>query len=164
MCELKYFCHISKQRMLWASNHHITASPMVRMNPEGTQEGKKEYPPSNSQLLQPSTSPPRWCSLRKLRIRKHRTVVPDNRGTYQRNDFSEPRLLQLPIHRKALNSSLCNICLSLTKNNILMFWLPDLCCKNSYISYLPASPPQRSLSALFEILSPELEVPRMPTK
>ena len=48
--------------------------------------------------------PPQRGSLSKLRMGKHRILAPDSWGAYQRNDFSEPRLLHLPMHRKALNS------------------------------------------------------------
>ena len=34
----------------------------------------------------------------------NRTPALDSRGAYQRSDFSEPRLLHLPMHRKELNS------------------------------------------------------------
>ena len=33
-----------------------------------------------------------------------RTLAQDSWGAYDKNDFSEPRLLHCPIHRKALNS------------------------------------------------------------
>ena len=33
-----------------------------------------------------------------------RVLALNNEGAYQRNDFSEPRLLHLPISRKVLNS------------------------------------------------------------
>ena len=44
-----------------------------------------------------------WA-LGKLRMWKHRILAPDSWDTYQRNDFSEPRLLHLPTYRKVLNS------------------------------------------------------------
>ena len=34
-------------------------------------------------------------------MRKHRILALDIKGTYQRNDFREPRLWYLPIQRKA---------------------------------------------------------------
>ena len=46
---------------------------------------------------------PRW-TLKKLRMWKHMILAPDSWGMYQRQDFGEPRCLQLPIHRKVLNS------------------------------------------------------------
>ena len=53
----------------------------------------------------------RWA-LRKLRMWKYRILAPDSWGTYQRNDFSEPGFLHIPIHRKALNSLTWDIWLS----------------------------------------------------
>ena len=44
-------CPISKQRMLQPLSHHFAAPSLV--NPEGTQDGDKECPPSGNQLLQP---------------------------------------------------------------------------------------------------------------
>ena len=41
---------------------------------------------------------------RKLRMWKHRILAPKSWGAYQRNDFSEPRLLHLPMYSNALNS------------------------------------------------------------
>ena len=61
--------------------------------PKDTQEGKEYLPFSSHQT---SHSP------------KHRILAPD-RGLYQRNDFSEPRLFHLPIHRKVLNSLIWDI-------------------------------------------------------
>ena len=137
--ELKYCCHISKHRILWPSSHHITATLMVKVSPSGTQEGNKEYPPSNSQVLQPSTSRPRWCSLRKLKTRKHRILAPDSQGAYQRNNFNEPRPLHLPIHREVLNSLTWDIWFSVINSNFL-FQLPALCCKTTvYPSSLSAA-------------------------
>ena len=57
-------------------------------------------------------------------------------GMYQRHDFSEPRLLYLPIHRKAVNSLTWDVWFSLISNTLLMFQLPGFCCKDSYISWL----------------------------
>ena len=39
-----------------------------------------------------------WWALRKLRLWKHKVLAPDSWGAYQRNDFTEPRLLHLPIY------------------------------------------------------------------
>ena len=56
--------------------------------------GRKEH------LLSDCSHSPCWA-LR--RIWKHRIMTPDSWGAYQRNDFSKPRHLHLPILRKALN-------------------------------------------------------------
>ena len=53
------------------------------------------------------------------------------------NGFEEPRLLHLPIHRKALNSLTQDVWFSFFNSNVLMFWPPGLCCKNAHISWFP---------------------------
>ena len=89
-------------------------------------------------IWQPSdcSHSPRWA-LRKLRMWKHRILAPDSWGTYQRKDFSEPRLLHLPIHRKVLNSLTWDIWFSLINNNLLMFRTTCPLLQNSYITWLP---------------------------
>ena len=52
-------------------------------------------------------------------------------------NFSEPRGLHLPRHRKVLNSLTWDIWFSLINNNLLMVWLPGLCYRNTYVSRLP---------------------------
>ena len=61
---------------------------------------------------------------------KAKEAGPRRRGAYQRNDFSEPRLLHLPLHRKALNSQTWVICFTLINNNHLMPTVPALCCQH----------------------------------
>ena len=68
------------------------------------------------------------ASAEELRVWKHRILAPDGWGAYQGNNFSEPRLLHLPIHRKTLNSLPWVIQFSLI-NNLLLFRLPAFCCK-----------------------------------
>ena len=46
-----------------------------------------------SSRLQPF---PKEGALRKHRMWKHRILIPDSWGAYQRNDFSEPRPLHVP--------------------------------------------------------------------
>ena len=48
-------------------------------------------------------------------------LAPDTWAPYERNDFSNPRLLHFPIHRKMLNSSAWNIWVFLVNN----FWCSD---------------------------------------
>ena len=91
--------------------------------------------PSRHQPLRPPP-PLQRCTLRRLRMRKHRILAPDSWGAHQRNDFSEPRLLHLPIHRKVLSSLTWDVRFSFINSNLLMFRLPGLCCKNSSISWL----------------------------
>ena len=81
-------------------SHHITATQMV--SPEGTQDGDKCAAHCQAHLAVIHCRHPQWCTLRKLRMRKRRMLGPGSRGAYQRNDFSEPTLLHLPIHIKAL--------------------------------------------------------------
>ena len=116
-------CHISKQRMLWPSSHHVTAMSMV--SPEGTQDRNRM--PTIKPSATAATPVPQQGTLRRLRMRKHRILALDSWRAHQRNDFSEPRLLHLLIHSKVLNSVT-----SLISNHFSMFWLPGLCCKNSY--------------------------------
>ena len=101
--------------------------------------------PSNHRLR----SHPLTVTLRRLRMRKkNKILAPDGWCTYQRNDFSELRLLHLFIHRRVLNSLTWDPWFSLLNSNFLMFWVPGLCCKNSYISWLPTLPLQGRLSEL----------------
>ena len=77
-------CHISKQGMLQlSSHHHITTWPMV--SPEGTQD-KNSMP-----AIKPSVTaaPPTLCTLKRLRMRKHKILAPEGEGAYQKNDFRE---------------------------------------------------------------------------
>ena len=129
LCEWKKYClQHCKQRLLQPSSHHITAA--CDSEPWGN-SGLKQH--AGHQAVS-HRSHLQWCTLRRLRVRKHRILAPDSWGAYQRNDFSEPRLLHLPIHRKALNSLTWDVWLSLLNSNLLLFWRPGLCCKNSYVS------------------------------
>ena len=58
------------------------------------------------------------------RLRKNRILAPDSWDAYERKDFSETRVLHLPIHRKVLNSLTWDIWFSLITNNLLMIRLP----------------------------------------
>ena len=79
--------------------------------------------PPGHQTLQP----PGRCTLGRLK--KTRILAPDSWAA---------RLLCLPIRRKVLSSLTWDIWFSLIINNLLMFRLPGLCCKSSYI--FPGSP------------------------
>ena len=63
---------------------------------------------------------------------------------YETTDFTEPRLLHLPIHTKALNSSTWDTWFSLIHKILLMFRHPALCCK--LLSKLTPPPPPLSSS------------------
>ena len=86
----------SKQMALQTSSHHITAAP--RASSKGTLSGGKMLPFfESSDCSHPPQPPP--CTLRRLRRRKHRILAPESWTACQRNDFSEPRLLRLPVHK-----------------------------------------------------------------
>ena len=68
-----------------------------------------------------------WWTLRKLRMWKHRRLVPYNWVAYKRNNFSKLRLLHFLIHRKALNSLNWDIWFSLISNYLV--GLSILCYK-----------------------------------
>ena len=70
-------------------------------------------------------------SPEELRMWKHRILAPGSWDAYQRNDFSELRLLHLLVHRKALNFLTWDILFSSINSQFLMFWLPALCCNTS---------------------------------
>ena len=94
------------------------------VSPEGIQEGKSTW---HLTAIRCSHSP-QW-NLRKVMMWKHRILAPDSWGSYQRNDFSESRLLHLPIDRKELSSLKSDIHFSFIYDNLLMFKLPALCSK-----------------------------------
>ena len=84
---------------------------------------------------------------------KHRILALDSQGAHQRNDFSEPRPLHLPIHRKALNSLTWDIWFSLINSNLLMFWLPGLHCKTPIYPRSSLTSSEQSLRATWEAAS-----------
>ena len=81
------------------------------------------------------------CARWGFRMERSRILAPESWGAFQRNDFSEPSLLHVPTHRKALTSLTWDVWFSLINSNLLMFRLPGLCCKNSYIYWIPAPTP-----------------------
>ena len=86
---------------------------------------------ANKGCLQ-SRQPPSRVHLRGLRIGKNHIPGLDSRGAYLRDDFTQPRLLHLPIGRKVLNSLTGSIWYYLINSNLLtaIFLL-----ENSYISW-----------------------------
>ena len=122
-------CHISKQMMSQSSM--IVALQHELVNPEEMECWKEYLPSSSYQTAATPRSHSLWWDLKKLRMWKYRTLAPESWGAYQRNDFSEPRLLHLLIHRKVLNSLTQDTWFSLINNYILMFRLPALCYKTS---------------------------------
>ena len=63
---------------------------------------------------------PQWCTLNGFRMEKNRILAPD-KSAYQRNNFHEPRLLHLPIHRKGLK--FINLRYLFFLNSILLIFL-----------------------------------------
>ena len=111
-----------KQRMLKPSSHHITDALMV--SPEGTQ----------GRIIMPAIKPPNFAAapVQTQGEKTQKTGHRENWGVHQKNDFSEPRLLDFPTHRKVVNSLTWDIWFSIN-SNLLMFQLSGLCYKNSYI-------------------------------
>ena len=110
---MEYFLHISKQGC-----HHYQRLQPSNVSWWALRELKKENTCClTATRLQPLSmvSP----EERKFRIWKHRILTPDSWGSYERNDFSEPRLLHPSIHRKVLINSLTwDIWFSLSNNNL----------------------------------------------
>ena len=73
-----------------------------------------------------------------------------------RQDWATSPSFPFPIHRKGLISLTWDVWFSLIINNLLMFWLPALCCKNSHTFWLFKAVPQSDL----RLLSPGLKVLR----
>ena len=71
-------------------------------------------------------------------------LAQDSWDVCERNDYRKPRLLHLPIHRKALNSLNWDIWFSLINSNLSVFKLPAPCCKLLY----KWTPPPASLEQL----------------
>ena len=69
------------------------------VSPDWTQEGKNDC-----HLAAIRLQPLPTVSLEETQMRKHRILGPDKWGVYQKDHFSEPKLLHISIHRKALNS------------------------------------------------------------
>ena len=76
---------------------------------------------------------------------KLQDVGPIQLGCIWKEHFSESSLLHLPIHRKALNSFICDIWFSFINNNLLLFRLPASCCKLLY-DLVPPLPSSEQLS------------------
>ena len=92
--------------------------------------------------------------------KNHRTLALVRWGAYEGNDFSEPRPMHLPIHRKALNSLTWDIWFSLI-NNTLDVQTICLLLQNFCITWLLL---WAVLLGWLEMLPPGLEVLKIPTK
>ena len=108
-----------------------------------------------------------WGALRKFREcekpKTPRMLALDSRDAYERNDFNNPRLLYLPIHRRALNSLTWDVCFSLINGNLWCSHCLLPFVTNSCISWLHPLPPQSRFSGLPEMLPPGLEVLTFPS-
>ena len=80
---------------------------------QSTQEGKEHLCDMAGIRLQPLAT----GSPEELRRWKHRQLASESRDAYERNEFSKPKLLHLPIYRKALNSLTWDIWFSLLHKN-----------------------------------------------
>ena len=67
---------------------------------------------------------------------ENRMLAPDSWGGHQRNDFSEPRLLCLPIHRKVLNFIKWDVWFSLIYHYLSVFLTTSSLLQNPYIPWL----------------------------
>ena len=94
--------------MLQPSNHHITTALMV--SSEGTQDRNRM---SATKLSTTAATP----TVVHPEETQDESAQDTGLWALQRDDFSEPRLLNLSIHRKALNSLACNIYFSLVNGN-----------------------------------------------
>ena len=68
-------CHISKQRMLQPSSHHVTAIPML--SPEGPQD-RNIMPIIIRHCSQPHPPQPHWPQIAEVHIKGMISVSPDS--------------------------------------------------------------------------------------
>ena len=100
---------------------------------------------------------PPWWQLRSWgnargKVNKETRMAPDSWGVYERNEFSEPRDLHLPIHREV--------------TWYLIFDVQTACslCRKLVYSLISSLPFWSSFLRATEILSPNLGVLNTPTK
>ena len=150
-------CYISKQechshQWFWPSKYEFLSS-------KGTQEGE-EFCYLTAIRLQPLP----MVSPRDFRMwKQRRTMAPESWDAQERNDFSESRLLRLPIHRNALNSLTWDIWFSLT----IIFWCSNYLPFVAQLLFNLAPPPNflgAVISRALEMLSSGLGVLKIPTK
>ena len=94
----------------------------------------------------------RWALRKGSWGCENRMLVPDRWSAYERNDFSEPGPLHLPLHREALNSLAQDIWFSLTT----IFWYSDylpFVTKFSVTWLLPSPPGSNSLRVAWDGVS-----------
>ena len=93
--------------------------------------------PSCYQPLQPAWKV-RWG---EFRMEKNRILTLESWDAYQRNNFNEPRLLHLPIYRKALKSLTWHAWFFVISTNLLSFdYIVAFLFFFSKNSYIPAPP------------------------
>ena len=80
----------------------------------GTQRGEELPAWSGSHQAAATPYGKHW---RTRDVKNHRILAPDSWDTDERNDFSEPRLLHLSIHRKVLSSLTWDVWFSLIHKN-----------------------------------------------
>ena len=115
----------------------------LRMGPDVSHQGSSHFG---------HTPQPSKCTLRRLGMRKRVALAPEGWGAHQRHGFTEPRLSHLPVYRKALNSLIWDVWLSLINSNPLQFQPPGFHRKNSYVGWLSSLPHCSILSELSEML------------
>ena len=107
-------------------------------------------------------------SPEELRMWKHRILAPGRWDAYQRNDFSEPRLLHLLVHRKALNFLAWDILFSSINSQFFDVLTTCPLLQHFYITWLLLPPPSSShllgavLSGLLEMRPPGLKSLKFP--
>ena len=135
------------QKTLHPRKCEMKISPAILINkkchwPPNVHEGSQNWDPGDATTPHVDC----WGAERMQEAR----LAPDSWGAYERNEFSEPRGLHLPIHRM-LNS--------LTWYWYLMFSLPASFVANLYIAWLPLLPPWSSFPRVTEMQSPRLTFP-----
>ena len=90
----------------------------------------------------------------ELRMWKQDTG-PHSWGAHQRNDFSEPRPSDLPIHRNALNSLIWDVWLSFISSNLKLL-LPVFCYKTSIYLSSPFASSEQFSQGYFRYFLPGL--------
>ena len=110
----------------WSVSHHI--------NKQGCYS-YQQFRPSKCEFLSPEGAQEEWglwfgSKLQPLPTvsteepgdtKKTRMLAPESWDAYERNDFSKPRLLHLPIHRKVLKSLTWDI------------WFSSIFCCSTYL-------------------------------
>ena len=73
-------------------------------------------------------SHPQLCTPREFRLERRSILAPYSQDAYQKDDFHEPKLLHLPIHRKELSYLTWDVWFSLTvKRSEVAQLCPTLC-------------------------------------